>query len=410
MAIDPIDPTRTAPRIARVQLPEYRPLLGMSVGEGERELERLTRGAGRPLLNLTYADTHRFPAPPWAIEQLVEAAAGRGPSYTAYRGDGEVRAAVAGSVGAFLGFEVDPERELILTPGSQAALSTALLALVEEGDRVVLPDPDYISSERLVRLAGGAVNRISLLHAGASGRLDPEEVAAAVGRDTRAILFSNPNNPTGAVYDLATLEAVAEIARERDLFVIADELYSRLVYDGREFVHIAALEGMRERTITLLGPSKTESMSGFRLGVAVGPAATVTAMEDLLGLTVLRAPAYAQWALVPWLRDDQSFVAERIQEYQALRDATVSAFKPLDFAELDLPGGTAYAFPSVAALGISDQDVAAALIEEAGVIVNPGYQFGRRGIGSFRICFAQEEAVWDDALSRISTTLRGLAG
>jgi aspartate/methionine/tyrosine aminotransferase len=167
---------------------------------------------------------------------------------------------------------------------------------------------------------------------------------------------------------------------------------------------------MRERTVTLLGPSKTESMSGFRLGVAVGPAAIVTAMEDVLGLTVLRAPAYAQWALVPWLRDDHEFVAARIIEYQALRDATMQAFAALEFAELDLPGGTAYAFPSVAALGRTDQEIAAALVEDAGLIVNPGYQFGRRGVGSFRICFAQDEAVWADALARISTSLRRLAG
>lgn len=402
MAVDPIT---VASRIHDLQLPAYQSLIGTSVGAGERALEQLTKDAPGPLLNLTYADTHRFPAPPWAIEAMVRAAGGAGPSYTAYRGEADVRTAVAASLSVFLGFDVDPETELILTPGTQAGLFTALTALVDTGDHVVLPDPDYLSSERLVGLAQGRVTRVPFT----DGELDLDELASLAGDGTRMLLFSNPNNPIGAVHGRVTLDAIAALARDRDLVVIADELYSRLVYDDREFVHLAALEGMRERTVTLLGPSKTESMSGFRLGVAVGPAPIISAMEDVLGLTVLRAPAYAQWALLPWLRDDGPFVEHRIREYEALRDRTVETFADLEFAELRVPEGTAYAFPSVAALGRSDTEIAAALVRDAGVIVNPGFQFGRRGVGSFRICFAQDEAVWEDALARIAETLTRIA-
>jgi aspartate/methionine/tyrosine aminotransferase len=396
-------------RVGALQLPEYEPLIGTSVGAGERALERLSNAATSELLNLTYANTHRFPAPSWATEQLIAAASGHGPSYTAYRGDAEVRNQVAASVSSFLGVSIDPETELILTPGTQAALFCALTALVENGDRVVLPDPDYLSDERLIRLAGGTVDRVELEHGDGVGAIDPDEIVRQLSDDTSVILFSNPNNPTGAVYGRDVLEAIAAVACERDLVVIVDELYSRLVYDGREYVHLASLDGMKERTVTLLGPSKTESMSGFRLGVACGPARIVTAMEDILGLTVLRAPAYAQWALVPWLRDDHEFVAQRIEEYQKLRDMTVGAFSTLDFATLSVPAGTAYAFPSIAPLRRSDNEIAGALIEQAGVIVNPGYQFGRRGIGSFRICFAQEETVLESALQRIASVLETLA-
>lgn len=392
-------------RVSALQLPEYESLIGTSVGAAERALEQLTSVASGELLNLTYADTHRFPAPSWAIEQLIEASSGRGPSYTAYRGDGEVRRHVAASVSSFLGVGIDHETELILTPGTQAGLFCALTALVELGDRVVLPDPDYLSDERLIRLAGGTADRIELERADGAAVVDIDEIVQQLSADTRVILFSNPNNPTGAVYGLEALEAIATVARERDLIVIVDELYARLVYDGREFVHLASLDGMKERTLTLLGPSKTESMSGFRLGVACGPASIITAMEDILGLTVLRAPAYAQWALVPWLRDDQAFVDQRIADYQRLRDMTIEAFSALEYASLSIPAGTAYAFPSVAPLNRGDNEIAGALIDHAGVIVNPGYQFGRRGIGSFRICFAQEESAWESALGRIAEAL-----
>jgi aspartate/methionine/tyrosine aminotransferase len=408
-AIEALEPQAYVPTvgITRLQLPEYADAVGLAIGAAERELASRARATGRKLLDLTYADTHRFPPPDWALEALVHAAGGAGPTYTPYRGDATVLAEVASSVARFLGVPVDPERELILTPGTQAGLFAALAALVDVGTAVVLPDPDYITSERLIRFLGGQPVRTPLRHLPDGAHLDLDQLAEQIDEDARCILLSNPNNPTGAVHTGEVLVGIAELALRHDLFVIVDQLYSRLVYDGRRFVHFAALEGMKERTVTLLGPSKTESMSGFRIGVACGPPDVITAMEDVIGATVLRAPAYAQWMLVPWLRDDHDFVADRIRDYQALRDRTVAAFDDVDFIDLQAPHGTAYAFPSVRALGRSDQEVAACLID-AGMVVNPGYQFGTGGLGSFRICFAQDEHVWEDALSRIVQTLDSL--
>lgn len=408
-ALEALEPAAYLPTagIARLQLPEYTDAIGISVGAAERDLAARARAVGRKLLDLTYADTHRFPPPEWALEALVSAARGGGPTYTPYRGDANVLRELAPSVSRFLGMEVDPERELIATPGTQAGLFAALASLVEVGSTVVLPDPDYITSERLIRFVGGHPARTRLRHLPDGAQLDLDELAAQIGDTTRCILLSNPNNPTGAVHAPETLEAVAELALRHDLFVIVDQLYSRLVYDGRRFVHLASLPGMKERTVTLLGPSKTESMSGFRLGIACGPADVITAMEDVIGATVLRAPAYAQWMLVPWLRDDHEFVANRTREYQALRDRTVAAFADVDFIDLQTPHGTAYAFPSVSAVGASDQEVAACLLD-AGMVVNPGYQFGPAGLGSFRICFAQDEAVWENALPTMIEALARL--
>jgi aspartate/methionine/tyrosine aminotransferase len=381
-----------------------------SVVAAERELEARARELGRPLLNLTYADTKRFPPPPWALEAFTRAAGGGGPTYTPYRGDAEVRQRVARSLAAFLGRPVDPERDLILTPGSQAALFTILAAMLETGDRVILADPDYLAYERLVTFLGASVDRLDLHLAGGSGTFDAEQLRGLVVANTRCIVLSNPNNPTGAVLSAEAVELVADVAREHELIVVIDELYSRLIYDERPYVHLGTLEGMAERSVTVLGPSKTESLSGYRLGVAVAPAAMIDAMEDVLSVAALRAPAYAQWALVHWLVDDEQFIRARVADYQQLRDVTVERLGASSAIDVVVPGGTAYAFPSLTDPAVSDQDVALALIDQAGLIVNPGYQFGSNGRGSFRICFAQEERAWEQALERISHTLEGLLG
>jgi aspartate/methionine/tyrosine aminotransferase len=382
----------------------------LSVVAAERELEARARALGRPLLNLTHADTKRFPPPEWAIEAFTRAAAGDGPTYTPYRGDAAVRAALAASLRGFLGLPVDPESELILTPGTQAGLFTALASTVEPGDRVLLVDPDYISYERLVRYLGAEVDHVTLHRIDGAGAVDPEALRARVQPRTRLLVLSNPNNPTGAVLGPGELAAIAEVAIEHDLLVVVDELYARLVYDGRPFTHLATLEGMAERTVTLVGPSKTESLSGYRVGVALAPAGLVDAMEDVLSVAALRAPAYAQWTLVHWLRDDQEFVTARVAEYERLRDRTIARLGASAAVDVVVPGGTAYAFPSLASRDLGAQQVALALMEGAGVIVNPGYQFGPSGHNSFRICFAQEEDAWDHALDRILATLESLSG
>jgi len=398
---------RVPARIENLSLPD-RGSIGMSVRDAERELDQVTY-AGR-LMDLTYADTHRFPPPSWVLPDFTAAASGGGMTYTPYRGDATVRAAVAESISAFLGVEVDPDTELILTPGSQAGLFLGLSAAVEAGDTVALSDPDYISDERIIRFLGAQVAGVPLDWdtAGREARLDLDRLEAALKAGASTILFSNPNNPTGAVLDRDTIREVARLAAQHDAFVIADELYSRLVYDGRPFSHLIAEPGMRERCITLLGPSKTESMSGYRLGVAVAPAEVIDRMEDLQGVSVLRAPAYAQHVLTRWLSDDHDFVSRRIHEYQDLRDRTVETLNASGVVRVVPAQGTAYMFPDASAVGADTQTIAKALKQEAGLVVNPGYQFGTRGDRHFRICFAQEEKAWGAAMDRMLETLRGL--
>lgn len=393
-------------RIRRLRIEDRQPLPGVSVVEAERRLDFLSAGDG--VINATYADTRRFPPYPQVIADFVSAATAGGLSYTPYRGDMAVRRGLAKAVGGFLGVEVDPELELLVTPGSQAGLFLAVGSIVADGDRVIIIDPDYLANERIVRFFGGVVDPVPLSFRDGTASLDEGALAAAIGRGPRLIMLSNPNNPTGAVYRRETIELVARAALRAGAYVLVDELYARLVYDGRVVDHLIALDGMQERCVTLLGPSKTESMSGYRVGSAVGPPAIIEAMEDLLSVSALRAPAYAQRAMNSWLRDDQDFVAERVREYQRLRDLTLAALRRIDGVSVQAAGGTAYLFPRVGNGSVGDQRIAEALLNEAGVIVNPGYQFGAAGQGHFRLCFAQDEAAWVPALDRIGAALRSV--
>lgn len=385
-------------RMTRLELPEREALIGSSVRHAERELEALHDHAAH--LDLTYADTKRFPPPAGVLERFIRAAQLTGMSYTPYRGDASVREEVAANLGAFLGVSVDPATELILTPGSQSGLFCTLSALVDEGDRVVLFDPEYLSSERMVRHLGAEVTHVPLDWASADPSPDLAVLEDALADDPRLVLFSNPNNPTGAVYSRDTVMRIASLISEAErTTVVVDQLYSRLVFEG-EFTHLLALEGLRERCVTLLGPSKSESMSGYRLGVAVAPPEIVDGIEDVLSLTGLRAPAYAQHTLRGWLRDDQDFMARRIDDYRPLRDHAVERFNASPALDVARPRGTAYLFPKV--LGdVPDQVIARRLLTEAGLVVNPGYQSGPRGVGHFRVCFAQAEDAWERAVDDI---------
>lgn len=395
-------------RITRLDMPGRGGRDDRSLREAERELE--DTATEHPILDLTYADTHRFPAPDWALEEFARAAGGEGMTYTPYRGDSGVRQAVAGNVETTFGFDPDPDRNVILTPGTQAALFTALASLIEPGDTVILADPEYLSTERMLWFFGANVVHVPLVSNGQGlAQLDMEAFEAALVHEPRLLVFSNPNNPTGVVHTRESIEAIAETALRADMAVLVDQLYCRLLYDGADYTHLAQIDGMGDRTVTLLGPSKTESISGYRLGLALGPDRVIDRMEDVLSISALRAPAYAQHLLKRWLADDQEYVKARISEYESLRDTTIDRIDQTEVLEVEPAKGTAYLFPRiVAADRTDDQTVATALKRDAGLVVNPGYQFGPGGEGHFRICFAQDEQVWDAALDRMIAVVESL--
>jgi aspartate/methionine/tyrosine aminotransferase len=240
-----------------------------------------------------------------------------------------------------------------------------------------------------------------------TGEVDADALAQAFSLGPVAMMFSNPNNPTGAVLSTATLELVAELAAKQRALVIADELYSRLIFDDRPFVHFATMESVSDLFVTTIGPSKTESMSGYRIGVTVGPPWLIDRVEDIMSSSVLRAPAYAQHILVKWAASDSEFVRERVSKYQALRDIAVERLNVRGVMSVTRSAGTSYLFPRVLGGNLGDQEVALVLKQRAGVLINPGYQFGDRGVGSFRLCIAQDQHVLETCLEAMVEVLAG---
>lgn len=398
---------RPADRITDLMLPERADIAAPNVREADLAL--LAR-APKGFMDTTHFDTVRFPPPDWARQRFDEAARDGSLAYTGYRGHPGVLDAVAQNAGDFLGLPLQGDKHIILTPGTQAALFAVLSARVNPGEKVVVFDPDYLFTARVLRFLGAEVVYVPLRLGNGQYLPDLDRLEEAfAGQGARHLVFSHPNNPTGAVYPKEVIKTIADLVRRYEISVLVDELYSRLVYDETPFHHFAAEPGLFAQTATLLGPSKTESLSGYRLGVVVGDAPLMKAVENSLSVMSLRAPAYAQHILPGWLGPDAEWLSGRIGEFKALRELTVAALAPLDWLNLAPQQGTAYLWPDVSALGLPDAEVATALLEKAGVLISPGYQFGPTANGHFRLCFARDDEEWAKALGRIVDVLHQLA-
>ncbi|MDX3233157.1 pyridoxal phosphate-dependent aminotransferase [Streptomyces sp. ME19-01-6] len=396
---------RVSDAVRRLHLPERREQLGVSVREADRHV---SASLDSQVMDTTHFDTVRFPPPPWASEAFITAAADGRNAYTPYRGSAPVLESVAGELVTRMGVLVDPEQNILISPGTQAGLFSVLSAVVSPGDRVALFDPDYLFSERILRFLGATVHPVPLVDSDAGLAPDLDELERAFRAGATTVLFSHPNNPTGALYPPHVLDGIAALVREHDALAVVDELYARLVYD-QPFSHLVSRPGMRERCVTITGPSKTESLSGYRIGVVVAPQAIVDAVEDVLSAMALRAPAYSQHLLTRWLRDDEQFIQQRLGELRSLRDHTLQRLAEVPELRVTCPPATAYLFVDATALKTPDHILAERLVRDAGVLISPGYQFGARGVGSFRLCYARDETLWDEALTRMNNVFRKLS-
>jgi aspartate/methionine/tyrosine aminotransferase len=370
--------------------------------------DAIVRAACAPdVLDTTHFDTVRFPPPETALARVTEAMSDGSRAYSAYRGHQDVIEHAAAAASRILGIPVDASSEIVLTAGTQSALFAVLSAL-GAGKRVIVPTPEYLFDYKMLAFLNADVTTLPLTMSDGVVGLDLEQLASAA-RHADVLLLSNPNNPTGGLYDAETLAAIARIAVENDLFVVVDELYTRLIHPGGTMLHFAAQQGMADRTVTLLGPSKTESYSGFRVGMAVGPAAVMRGIEDVVALTALRAPAYNQSTLLAWMNDDDEWLQSRLTDFTKLRELTVSTLQRVPWLSVERPNATAYVWVDVSALGLPDVAVAERLARDAGVLVSPGYQFGTNGAGHFRMCYARDEVLWAAALERIVEVLQALA-
>ena len=289
----------------------------------------------------------------------------------------ELREAIAADASLRKGFAASPER-VIVTPGAKPIMFYTLLALVEPGDEVIFPDPGFPIYESMTRFVGATPVPIVLREEN-QFRLDPDELRSLVTPRTRLIIFNSPQNPTGSVLTGRDIAAIADVAVEHDLTVLADEIYSRILYSG-EHHSIAALPGLTDRTIVLDGFSKTYAMTGWRLGYAIVPDSLILPFSRLIINSVSCTSSHSQMAAVEALSGPQDAVAAMVAELRARRDLIVDGLNAIPGIRCLRPDGAFYVFPNVSGTGRTGEEFADALLYEGGVSVLAGTAFGHSGV------------------------------
>jgi aspartate/methionine/tyrosine aminotransferase len=324
--------------------------------------------------------------------------------YPPFAGLADLRAAIAEDSTARKGFAVDPS-QVFVTVGGKGVMVYAILALVDPGDEVIVPDPGYPIYESITRFVGGTPVPIPIRMEN-QFRLDVDELASLITPRTRLLVINSPANPTGGVLTPNDIERIAELAVRHDLVVLADEIYARILYDGAEHLSIASLPGMAERTIVLDGFSKTFAMTGWRLGYAIVPPALIKAYGTLIINTISGATAFAQAGAVEALRGPQDDVDAMVAEFRARRDIVVDGLNKIPGVKCLKPQGAFYVFPEISGTGLTGAQLADRLLHEAGVCVLAGTAFGGLGTNHIRISYANSRENLSEALGRIGAFVR----
>lgn len=312
----------------------------------------------------------------------------------------DLREAIARKVWRDNKIKADPLTEIIVTVGAMEGLLLTLMATVDPGDEVILPDPGYTNYQGLARLVSGVPVSVPVREEN-DFKPAPDELEQAITQRTKVLILNSPANPTGAVMLKSDLEQIAEIAQRHDLVVISDEAYEKLVYGGLEHVSIASLPGMQERTVSVYTLSKTYAMTGWRVGFVVGPHRLVEQMQKMQESVVSCVASFVQKAAVVALDGPQDCVGEMVAEYDARRKFIVKALNEIDGLSCLEPKGAFYAFPNISALGRPSSEVAISLLETSKVVCVPGTAFGARGEGNIRISYAASLAALEEGVRRI---------
>jgi aminotransferase len=336
---------------------------------------------------------------PWRIREAAIYSIEKGYTmYTSNYGLMELRQEISGYMSKRAGLSYDPANQVLVTVGVSQALDLAMRAILDPGDEVIIPEPTYVSYMPCVTLAGGVPVTVPT-HMENGFRVRPEDIEARVTGRTKAILIGYPNNPTGAVMSRQELEEIADIARRRDLIVVSDEIYERLVY-GTEHTCFASLPDMAERTIHLSGFSKSYAMTGWRIGYACSRPEIIEAMMKVHQYTMMCAPIQGQMAAIEALRSGDRAVEETREEYNRRRHLMVRGLNRLGLSCLE-PQGAFYTFPSIKSLDMSSEEFAERLLMEERVALVPGSAFGPSGEGHVRCCYAVATDEIEEALVRI---------
>ncbi|MFH0914922.1 MAG: pyridoxal phosphate-dependent aminotransferase [bacterium] len=360
--------------------------------------------AGRTIIHLEIGQPD-VPTPEHVAHAGMDAIRAGHTRYTSPGGLPALRQAVAEDAGRRRGLRFNPG-QVVIGPGSKPALFFPTLALVRPGDEVMYPDPGFPTYKAMIEVAGGVPVPVPLRES-EDFSLDLDAFDRLVSERTRLIVLNSPSNPTGGVMPPAALEHVAAVAQRRDIWVLSDEIYARLVYETPA-PSIAALPGMAERTIICDGFSKTYAMTGWRLGYGIMPVALAERVELLLTHSTGCTATFTQMAGVEAIQGTQEPVEAVVREYRRRRDVLVAGLNAIPGVSCRTPLGAFYTFPNVSALGKPVEWLAEHILEEAGVAVLPGTAFGRNGEGYLRVCFANSMENIQAALPLLARAMRDL--
>ena len=337
---------------------------------------------------------------PWHIreEGIYSLEKGR-TFYTSNSGLLELREEICKWYKRKYGVDYDYRHEALLTVGGSEGIDVALRAMLDPGDEVIIPEPCYVSYVPCVELAGGVPVTIELKNEN-EFRLTPEELLAAITDKTKTLILAYPSNPTGAIMTKEDLAPIADICKEKDIFVISDEIYSELTYGGYTHCTIGSFPGMKERTIIINGFSKAYAMTGWRLGYALAPQVIAEQMTKVHQFAIMCAPTTSQYAAISAIKEGDKDIEKMRESYDKRRHFLLKAFEEMGLPCFE-PKGAFYMFPCIKEFGITSDEFATRLLQEEKLAVVPGTAFGDCGEGFLRISYAYSIDELREAMGRI---------
>lgn len=373
-------------------------------GGGETSFTRMLRLASQvpDLISLGRGDPD-LPTPPHIIDAAVQALQTGHVNYTPPPGMLALREAIAEKLQRENDLTYDPA-EIIVTAGAQEAISVIMQTLLDPGDEVLLPDPFYTAYEMAIGLASGKVVRVPT-RAEENFAVQTADVVARITPRTRILVLVSPNNPTGGVIPAATLVELAAVAQQHNLIVVSDELYEKILFDGAEASSIARLPGMQERTILINGFSKAYCMTGFRIGYLAAPALLAQAMQEPHHIFTICAPTVSQHAALAALQGSQDCVDEIVSSFAARRRVLLDSLSAAG-VPYPHPAGAFFAFADIRATGMTSADFAIKVLNETGVLVFPGTQYGPGGESFLRISYLADPDEIERAIANVGAVYR----
>lgn len=341
---------------------------------------------------------------PWQIRNTgIRALESGRTRYTANRGLEALRDEISRYVLRKYALSYDAKSEILVTVGGSEAIDATLRAIINPGDEVIIPTPSYVCYEPMTSLAGGVPVTVTT-KAENGFKLTPEELLEKISPRTKALILPYPSNPTGAIMERQDLEALAKILRDKDILIISDEIYSELSFGLERHVSIAEIDGMRERCVVVNGFSKAFSMTGWRLGYALGPREIIKEITKIHQYAIMCAPTVSQFAAVEALKNCDREVERMRSEYDARRKIMVKGFNDIGLACHE-PKGAFYAFPSVKSTGMTSDEFCEKLLYAKKVALVPGTAFGTAGEGFVRASYCYSIEHIKEALERIKAFL-----